>query len=192
MAKNLIGEKIKTLRNSKGYSQDHLSALAQLNLRTVQRIECGETEPRGDTLNRLAKALEVAIDEFIVTDTVSDDSKGNLSLLNLLGLGCLVYNIPFIGLMLPMFYWLAKKNEFADAKTEAHKIINFQVTMAVLQFVLVIGGLLFKIQHFNYASTLISVGIFLPVFNIGMIIFNGVRIRRHQPVIFWPAIPVLR
>ena len=60
-----LAKKIKELRSRKGYSQDDLAEYSQLSLRTIQRIENGETEPRGDTLKRLAKALNVTPDEMI-------------------------------------------------------------------------------------------------------------------------------
>ncbi len=52
-----FGQRIKELRNSLGLSQDQLAEQTQLSLRTIQRIENGETDARGDTITRLAKAL---------------------------------------------------------------------------------------------------------------------------------------
>lgn len=40
-----LAQKIKELRTRKGLSQEKLAETAQINLRTVQRIEAGETEP---------------------------------------------------------------------------------------------------------------------------------------------------
>lgn len=45
---NLAG-KIRDLRNRKGFSQEQLSEETKLSLRTIQRIENGESIPRGDT-----------------------------------------------------------------------------------------------------------------------------------------------
>jgi transcriptional regulator with XRE-family HTH domain len=41
--------RIKELRTRRGFSQEELSERTGLSLRTIQRIENGETEPRGDT-----------------------------------------------------------------------------------------------------------------------------------------------
>ena len=57
---------MKTLRLQSGISQDELAALTQLSLRTIQRIENGETAPRGDSLKRIAAALNVGIAEFTI------------------------------------------------------------------------------------------------------------------------------
>jgi len=61
----MIAEKIKQVRIQKGYSQEKLAENASLNLRTIQRVENGKSKPRGDTLVRIAEALNVTIDEII-------------------------------------------------------------------------------------------------------------------------------
>ena len=40
-----LAQRIKNLRNRKGFSQEELSVKTGLSLRTVQRVENGETEP---------------------------------------------------------------------------------------------------------------------------------------------------
>ncbi|WP_139377518.1 helix-turn-helix domain-containing protein [Daejeonella lutea] len=59
-----LAEKIKELRNQAGLSQELLAEKCQLSLRTVQRIENGESAPRGDSLNRLAGVLNVPVTEL--------------------------------------------------------------------------------------------------------------------------------
>jgi len=59
MKSTALANKVKELRTSKGLSQEELAVRSQLSLRTVQRIEGNETEPRGDTLKRLSTALSV-------------------------------------------------------------------------------------------------------------------------------------
>ena len=64
--KNLeLSKKIKELRTCKGLSQEELSEESGLSLRTIQRIENGETEPRGDSLKKLATSLGASPDELI-------------------------------------------------------------------------------------------------------------------------------
>ena len=60
-----LSKQIKEFRNLKKLSQEELSEKSGISLRTVQRIENGESTPRGDTLNRLADALEISADNFI-------------------------------------------------------------------------------------------------------------------------------
>ncbi len=55
--KNTIKERIVETRKRKGLTQDQLADEAGVNIRTIQRIEAGETEPRGHTLSSICKAL---------------------------------------------------------------------------------------------------------------------------------------
>jgi transcriptional regulator with XRE-family HTH domain len=95
-----LGKKIKELRLRSGVSQEELAEISQLSLRTIQRIENGETEPRGDSLKRISKALHINIEEL--TLPVPEKSielklkadKNILLLLNFLYFG--IHNISFV------------------------------------------------------------------------------------------------
>lgn len=56
---NQISRKILETRKSKGLSQEDLAELSKVNLRTIQRIENNENEPRGKTLTLVCNALEI-------------------------------------------------------------------------------------------------------------------------------------
>ena len=56
-----IGSKISKIRKQKGMSQEELSELAKINLRTIQRIEKDENEPRGNTLKLICEALKLQL-----------------------------------------------------------------------------------------------------------------------------------
>ncbi|MFA9192547.1 helix-turn-helix domain-containing protein [Flavobacterium sp. FZUC8N2.13] len=60
-----LAQGVKELRKRKALSQDELAKNAGLSLRTVQRVENGETIPTGETLKRIAAVLEVAPDELL-------------------------------------------------------------------------------------------------------------------------------
>ena len=63
---NIIGKNVKIIRRKKGYSLEKVSKLADLSLNTVIKIESGlNKNPTIDTLKKLAKALEVNIDDLI-------------------------------------------------------------------------------------------------------------------------------
>ncbi|MCK5442941.1 MAG: helix-turn-helix transcriptional regulator [Maribacter sp.] len=54
-----LAKKIKELRKRSGISQELLAENSGLSLRTIQRIENGETQPTGDSIKRLSSALNV-------------------------------------------------------------------------------------------------------------------------------------
>jgi len=61
-----IGKNIKRFRQDKGLSQDRLSKLADLSLNTVVKIELDESpNPTIETIQRIAKALEVSVDDLL-------------------------------------------------------------------------------------------------------------------------------
>ncbi len=63
---NKIREKIKKLRQQKKISQDRLSKKADLALNTIVKIETGENpNPTLGTLQKIAKALDISLDELI-------------------------------------------------------------------------------------------------------------------------------
>lgn len=63
---SIIGKNIKRYRQDKGLSQDKLSKLADLSLNTVVKIELDESpNPTIETIQRIAKALEVSVDDLL-------------------------------------------------------------------------------------------------------------------------------
>ena len=61
-----IGKNIKRLRQAKGISQDKLSKLADLSLQTIVKIELDDKpNPTIDTVQKIAKAFDVSIDDLM-------------------------------------------------------------------------------------------------------------------------------
>ena len=61
-----IAKNIKKYRNKLGISQDKLSKLASVTLHTLTKIETGATpDPRIETLKKIAKGLNVSVDDLI-------------------------------------------------------------------------------------------------------------------------------
>jgi transcriptional regulator with XRE-family HTH domain len=66
MANSKISLNIKKLRSEKGYSLEKVARLADLSLNTVIRIESGVNKnPTIETLTKIAKALNVGVDDLI-------------------------------------------------------------------------------------------------------------------------------
>ena len=61
-----IGKKIKELRKQRGYTQEKLSELANIDYKYIQRIE-GKTPPalKVDTIEKLAKAFNISISKLL-------------------------------------------------------------------------------------------------------------------------------
>jgi len=61
-----IAKNLKKIRQDKDISQNRLSKLADLSLNTVVTVESGvNPNPTIETLTKIAKALEVGVDDLI-------------------------------------------------------------------------------------------------------------------------------
>lgn len=195
-----LAQRIKTLRNRKGFSQEELSEKTGLSLRTIQRIENGETEPRGDSLKRLSNAFDVSSDE-IVDWTVQED-KGFLTSLNLSALSFIIF--PLLGVVVPLIMWISKKDKIRNINAIAKDLLNFQITWAMLLFIGyagIIASAFYKINATGDVNAaiissrviinLVFLG-FMYLYNLITIIINSVRINNGREVGYYPKIKFLR
>ncbi len=60
-----MGERIRVLRESRGWLQRELAKAAALPVRTIGRIERGEVDVRLSTLAKIAAALGVSLKELM-------------------------------------------------------------------------------------------------------------------------------
>ena len=66
MSNNKIADNLKKLRAKKGLSLKKIARLADLSLNTIVKIENGVNKnPTIETLIKIAKALEVGVDDLI-------------------------------------------------------------------------------------------------------------------------------
>jgi transcriptional regulator with XRE-family HTH domain len=189
-----LAKKIKELRTRKGFSQDELAENAQINLRTVQRIESGETEPRGDTLQRLAAALNVTSDELI--DWAEQEDNSFLVFLNLSALSFFFF--PLLGIIVPLAIWFLKKDKIKNLNEMGKSLLNFQISWCMLLFApyaVFIGAFIFH-WHIGLGMSEIFLFMFLIVFLYGtntiFIIVNSIRSQQGKKVFYKPAIKFLR
>lgn len=136
MSKLTISEQIRVLRKSKGLSQEALAENAGINLRTLQRIETGNAIPRGETLRLLARALDVSVQELSVfvdeSPVVMDEDPGFLKLMNLSALT--MWFIPFGNILVPLVFWILKRNKINGVAELGKRIINTQIIWSVFTF----------------------------------------------------------
>jgi len=62
---NRFGERLRSIRNEKGVSQEKLANLSGITISQVSRIERGEVNTTISTLDVLAKSLDVTISELL-------------------------------------------------------------------------------------------------------------------------------
>ena len=197
--------KIKDLRSRKGFSQEQLSEESKLSLRTIQRIEKGESIPRGDTLVKLTQALGVTPDDLLEWTDIED--RGYLTLLNLSALTGLLFN-PILGIIIPLVMWILKKDKIKFVDNYGKKIISFQITWTLLIysiFMIATRGsyinfdfnlfdIIISLVNFKMNKEIIYViltGI-LYLYNLTLIFKNYMRIKKGKQSWYLPAIPFLK
>lgn len=194
-----LAQKIKELRNKNGYSQEDVSEKTGLSLRTIQRIENGETEPRGDSIKRLATLFDLTPEDLFKQRILSD--RGFLVGFNLSALSFLIF--PILGVIVPLLLWMMKKDKIKNLSSLAKRVVNFQITWIIVVSII---GLIITIKHFSLFFNTVALqevdfkaysGIFfyatilvgsLYLLNVILIIVSSVRIHKGKSSVYYPTI----
>jgi transcriptional regulator with XRE-family HTH domain len=195
----MIAEKIKQIRTQKGFSQEELAEKTNLSLRTIQRVENGKSDPRGNTIIRIADALNVTIDTFI--DSQKEENKTYLASLHISAFSFLLF--PLLGIILPLLLWISKKDQIKRLTSHAKKLLSFQITWTILLFMGLIGFLFwwnYKIGEMSYISPSIVSEIYFPfylfmgglyMYNLIIITYNVLRVSAGKNAWYQPKINFL-
>lgn len=191
MKNKVLANRVKELRKRNGMSQEFLAENSGLSLRTVQRIENGETKPTGDSIKRLSSALNVTPNELIDWQIIEDNQ--SLLLLNLSQLGFIVF--PILGILIPLIIWTSKKDKIKDIDSVGKSILNFQISWNLFLFLIIISSLI--ASHFHFTKGISIAGLFITFgsmyfLNFVIIIFNTVRYHIGKSTKYKPAITFLR
>jgi len=180
MSHRKAGELIKALRIQSGLSQDELSQSTLLSLRTIQRIENGETEPRGDSLKRIASALNISVEDLTVKNTSEitkstlKEDKAILIFMHLSAFGYLIY--PLLGVIFPMLLWLFFKDKVIGADKTGRKVIKRQViwcTVVVLFYTYIL------VTKLNHSESFVIPKQAVIVLSICLYVLNAIIISFH-------------
>jgi transcriptional regulator with XRE-family HTH domain len=171
-----VGYKISEIRKRKGLTQEELSDLSKIHLRTLQRIEKDETEPRGNTLKNLCKILEINIED-ILDYNKSDD----LKFVKYFHLSVLAFIIiPLGNIILPMILWLTKRDKIIDLNEQGADLLNFQILRTLVFYAIFITFAFFKIQHSNDYLVFLYLAGFMYLINIIYPIFIFIMIGKGK------------
>ncbi|MEN2284447.1 helix-turn-helix domain-containing protein [Algoriphagus sp. SE2] len=178
-----VGQEIKSRRNNQGLSIEALSEISGVSARTVQRIENGETTPRGHTLQVIAEALKCDITEL--TQSLSpaplEDEKENVKWLNLSALVVMI--IPATNLILPLILWMRyRKTELLMAV--GGRILSFQILWTIFTAMgLILAPFivrLFDPPPLNTTGSVIFTYVIFWFYNIASILNTAQKIQKEQ------------
>ncbi|MDT0677390.1 helix-turn-helix domain-containing protein [Autumnicola musiva] len=189
MERSKLHKRVKDLKVRQNLSQEELAVKAGLSLRTIQRIENGESVPRGDSLRKLSIALQVTPDDLI--DWQIQEDKNVVKMLNLSQLGFLAF--PILGIVIPLAIWILKKDKTKYVDSVGKSILNFQITWTISLFSFYLLFMLNAILHIGIISMsmffIILAGLYL--YNLYLIIRNTLFINRIVRIQYKPAIKFL-
>jgi transcriptional regulator with XRE-family HTH domain len=195
-----LAKKVKELRKRKGFSQEELTENSGLSLRTIQRIENGETEPTGETLKRISNALNVSPEELIDWTIIED--KGFLKAMNLSALTFILF--PLLGILVPLIMWISKKDKLKNINIIGKNIINFEITWTIILFAGFIINSVMLAKDFDSNEVLLVDSIissqkrilifFLTMYGVNavLIIVNTFRIQKNKDVFYQPKVNFIR
>lgn len=191
MNKNRLGLRIKELRKQKVMSQEFLADESGLSLRTIQRIENGDTNPTGESLKRLSNALNVNPDELI--DWSIKEDKRYLTFLNLSALTFLFF--PLLGILVPFILWTSRKGKIKNINKLGKDLINFEITWTLLLFFIPFLWFLMAkiglIDDLDLRIIFIVIGLMYFI-NLIFILLNTLRISNENDINYNPKIKFLR
>jgi transcriptional regulator with XRE-family HTH domain len=154
----LLHEKIVSARNKKGITQEELANLTDVTVRTIQRIERGESVPRKFTLKTISTALDISFDELNSTENkeaASSSSKNDSSsedetyFLQLFCLSCFTYIfIPFVHFLIPSYLLKRRQEKDPAVIAFARKVLRGQIYWVITTHLLMLLALSYNMIFF--------------------------------------------
>lgn len=155
-------------RKKKGLTQEELAALTNVTVRTIQRIESGDSKPRSFTLKAIAAALQIpletlAVEEKTAVETApvlpppaNDDEEKKAAaghFLQVLCLSCFSYLvIPYVHFLIPARL-LKKSGRQPSAVGElARKIIRGQMVWVIMFHLLLLLTVAYNMLQARYGN----------------------------------------
>lgn len=143
------------IRKRKGLTQEELAEYANINLRTVQRVENGETEPRGHTLSVICNVLEINIEDILDYGRVED--KNFFIYFNLSVISGMV--IPFGDIIVPLILWLVKRDKIIGLNNYGKNLLFFRIGFNILLFTVTVISMVMSMNRLkeDFANNLSSI-----------------------------------
>ncbi len=172
---------IKNIREQHGYTQDELANKSGLSLRTIQRLESSNKEPKGHTLQVISAIFKmepsVLQQEFKIVAHIKKSETTAIRFINLAVLTFL--GIPFGNLIIPILLW--RKNRTSRFVDEIGKrIINFQIIWSAMLCILMILSPFISRLFLSNSPIILRVLFAAYAFNIGIVCYTAMKLQRDN------------
>jgi len=159
-----LSQKISAARNKKGITQEELAGLMKVSVRTIQRIESGESFPRKYTLKAVAGALDLSFEELSLKP-VDDDKEETKHFLTLLCVSCFSYLLlPYIHFLIPSWLLNNRNEQNATVRQFARKVIRTQIYWIIATMLFFLLVLLINFLQKSYLPNPHFISYFIPFF----------------------------
>lgn len=128
---NSIASNLVYQRKLNGLTQKDLSEKTNVTVRTIQRIEKGETEPHLQTVKLLAAALEIEVDQLLPLENPKEENIKKKWLLLFHATPFIGFILPLFNIFIPLFLWIHKREDNKLYYEHGRKVINFQITVVI-------------------------------------------------------------
>lgn len=134
-----IADRVKTNRRLRNLSQEELADLSGLSIRTIQRLEKGETIGSSYTLRTVATALQITPEELTAAPLLHGGRhSASLKYMLILNWSALIgLVIPLTNIILPaIMLWRHRHNP--QLKLRGQQIVSFQIIWLLITLALMI------------------------------------------------------
>ncbi len=178
-----VGKKIADIRKQKGLTQEELAESAGINLRTLQRIEKNENEPRGNTLQSLCGVLDINIENIV--DYGKTENKSYIMFMYLSVLSGIV--LPLGNIILPLILWLNNKDKILNVQKHGAIILNFQILYTIVSWAILGVGIYNKIMHKPYGHQFLLASVAVGFANYLYAVIVTIMISKGSTKNFYPV-----
>ena len=185
--KNKLAENLVYQRKLKGLTQKDLADRTNVTVRTIQRIEKGETDPHLQTIKLLAAALEVEVNDLVVLEDPKEENIQKKWLLLMHATPFIGFVVPLANIFIPLFLWIHKREDNRIYDEHGRKVINFHLTMVSI-FILLVFSIILIARGIGGGAPLVTLMIFIiPYAMVVMLvnIFTAVNnLKSYYPISF--------
>jgi XRE family transcriptional regulator, regulator of sulfur utilization len=197
-SKMTLGEKISIQRKRKGFTQETLSEITGVSLRTIQRIENNTSVPRAYTLKMLAEHLEMNVDELMEKQDISEKPASHVVFnrvsqqMNIAGLSVML--LPILPLLMMFVIWYKNKNN-ETSKSIGKRIMCFQILwLAATLFVLVCTKVVYYYltgaHSVGHLSPLLPAYLLMLFFNLITVIYSAFKFQKQELGVVYRFVPL--
>lgn len=170
-----IGQKVRELRFVKGLSQEELAIQSGLSIRTIQRIEKGDSIPHGHTLQRLCDVFKLNIDDLVLekNQTITSTKSSVQIIYFLILIGIIV---PLGNIIGPLIGWSVHKKNSELINQIGKNIILTQVIYSLLSTGITMYAIFIKLGNQDNHFEMLMLGVLgLFIVNYGLALYAGIK-----------------